>query len=149
MTAKRSLPTCLALGLLAGLAACGSGRDPRGITMDEAETFSAIGPDETVNFAGTEPFWGGTVSGTSLRYTTPENSDGVTVTVERFAGNNGLGFSGNLDGATFDLTVTPGDCTDGMSDRNYPFVVTLKLGEETRVGCAWTKATPFAGPKAP
>lgn len=137
-----------AFGLLALLAACAPAGDERGITKDETETFSAIGPDETVKFTGTEPFWGGEVSGLLLRYATPENSDGATIVVERFAGNNGLGYSGSLDGTTFDLTVTPGKCSDGMSERSYPFVATLKLGEELRQGCAWTEATSFDGPQA-
>ena len=146
MTIIRCLQIPVALGLLA---ACSPGGDERGITMDEAETFSAIGPGDTVKFAGTEPFWGGEVTGMTLRYTTPENIDGVTISVDRFAGNNGLGYSGNLDGVSFDLTVTPGQCSDGMSDRTYPFVATLRLGEETRQGCAWTGTTSFEGAEAP
>ena len=61
----------------------------------------------------------------------------------------GLGFSGTLDGAAFDMTVTPGACSDGMSDRTYPYTVTLKIGDDTREGCAWTDAQPFEGPEAP
>ena len=58
--------------------------------------------------------------------------------MRRFAGRNGLGLSGTLGDKTFDMTVTPGNCSDGMSDRTFPFVVTLKLGEEVRNGCGWT-----------
>ena len=82
-------------------------------------------------------------------YSTPENQEGETIAVRRFAGNNGLGFSGMFDGAPFDMTITPGACSDGMSDRTYPFTVTLKLGEEQRNGCAWTERTPFTGPANP
>ncbi|MFN2098810.1 COG3650 family protein [Altererythrobacter sp. MF3-039] len=139
----------LALGVT--LAACQPSADGRGdgITMDEAEAFDAIGPDETVEFAGTEPFWGGEVSGGTMRYTTPENIDGVEVAVERFAGNNGMSFSGEYEGQPLDMAVTPGGCSDGMSDRTYPFVVTLQIAGETRSGCAWTEASPFEGPEAP
>lgn len=98
---------------------------------------------------GTEPFWGGTISGTELVYARPENQQGRAIAVRRFAGNNGLGFSGSLDGAPLDLAVTPGACSDGMSDRTYPYTVTLKLGEEQRSGCAWTERTPFTGPENP
>ena len=145
------LPVSAASLPVLALAACQPADDPRGdgITMDEAEVFSAIAPEETVNFSGTEPFWGGEVSGAELRYSTPENIDGEVVAVERFAGNNGLSFSGELGGAALDLTVTPGECSDGMSDRTYPFVATLKLGEDTRHGCAWTEEAPFTGDEAP
>ena len=111
--------------------------------------FAAIAADETIRFTGTEPFWGGTVRAGELVYSTPENQDGETIAVRRFAGNNGLGFSGVRNGAPFDMTITPGACSDGMSDRTYPFAVTLRLGEEQRNGCAWTERTPFTGPAHP
>ena len=99
--------------------------------------YTADGAPVVIRFAGTEPFWGGQVAGTSLTYTAPDNLDGSVITVERFAGRGGLSFSGRLDGRTFDLAITPGDCTDGMSDRTYPLVATLQLGSEQRNGCAW------------
>ncbi|MCB2065940.1 MAG: hypothetical protein KDE15_04775 [Erythrobacter sp.] len=122
--------------LLAG--ACHSGQTA-GVPGDAGDTtpFHEIAADEVIRFAGTEPFWGGQVAGTSLTYTAPDNLDGSVITVERFAGRGGLSFSGRLDGRTFDLAITPGDCTDGMSDRTYPLVATLQLGSEQRNGCAW------------
>lgn len=111
--------------------------------------FAAIAADEAIRFTGTEPFWGGTVSSGQLVYSTPENQAGETIAVRRFAGNNGLGFSGRRNGAPLDLTITPGSCSDGMSDRTYPFTATLKLGEEQRNGCAWTERTRFAGSEKP
>ena len=69
--------------------------------------------------------------------------------VERFAGRGGISFSGELDGAELEMMVTPLACSDGMSDRAYPFTATLKLGEETRKGCAWTERQPFSGPDHP
>ena len=113
------------------------------------DPYDGIAADETVRFLGTEPFWGGETAGSTLTYDTPENPDGATITVERFAGNNGLSIAGDLESAPFDMVVTPGECSDGMSDRSYPFVVTLRIGEETRFGCAWTERQPFAGSEAP
>lgn len=111
--------------------------------------YGAIAADETIRFTGTEPFWGGTISAGEMVYSTPENQEGDTSAVRRFAGNNGLGFSGSLNGTPLDMTVTPGACSDGMSDRSYPFTVTLRLGDEQRSGCAWTDRTPFTGPTNP
>lgn len=117
---------------------------------DEATgVYTGIGTEELLRFTGTEPFWGGEVSGGRLVYTTPEEPDGTTVRVERFAGNNGLGFSGELENRRFDMAVTPGRCSDGMSDRTYPFIVTLRIGDEVRNGCGWTGDMPFTGPAAP
>lgn len=129
------------------LAAC----QPGGGSPDASptESFSGIADDEVIFLTGTEPFWGGEIKGDTALYTTPENQDGAKFEVERFAGNNGLGFNGAIEGRPFDLTVTPGECSDGMSDRTYPYTVTLLIGEEQRQGCAWTDAQPFSGPENP
>lgn len=110
-----------------------------------ATTFAQIGPDEAISLVGTEPFWGGTVARGNFLYTTPEVEAGETIAVRRFAGNNGLGFSGTLRGTSVDLAITPGNCSDGMSDRTFPFVATLRIGAEQRSGCAWTARHPFTG----
>lgn len=131
--------------LLLALAGCQSpaGDEP------SARPFDDIGAQETIRFTGTEPFWGGEARGDSLTYSTPEEPGGTTIAVRRFTGNSGLGLSGTLDGERFDMVVTRGSCSDGMSDRQYPFTVTLEIGEDARYGCAWTDTRPFTGPDAP
>ncbi len=132
--------------LLLGLAACTSGND----AIDpEGKTFDAVAPDEIVTLTGTEPFWNARIASGSATWTTPDNPDGTAFPVSRFAGNNGLGFSGTLDGKPFTATLTPGECSDGMSDRRYPFVATIALGGETLQGCGYTTMQPFTGPEAP
>lgn len=121
---------------IAMLAACGGGEDLPGDTRDTT-AYAGVSEDEVLRFAGNEPFWGGQVVGNSLTYSTPENIDGTTITVTRFSGRGGLGFNGVLDGNSFDLAITPGDCSDTMSDRSYPFFATLQIGGEQRNGCAW------------
>lgn len=140
------LPIVLIVPLL--IAACQT-ENGSGAPGTSAEGFTKIGEDETVEFTGTEPFWGGSVTGMKLTYTTPENIDGTTIAVKRFTGQGGLGYSGRLDGMAFDMTITPGACSDGMSDRTYPYTVTLRIADDTRRGCAWTQADPFEGPEAP
>ena len=143
------------LALSCALAACnssGGGNGNSGNLTSESRpgnAFSAIGEAEVLRFTGTEPFWGGTVSGKTLTYNTPENPDGIALPVERFAGNNGLSFNGAMGDQPFDMAVTLAACSDGMSDRTYPFTVTLRLSGEMRQGCGWTDAKPFEGPKAP
>jgi uncharacterized membrane protein len=113
------------------------------------EAYDGIAADETVRFTGTEPFWGGQVGNGSLTYNTPDNPDGATIAVERFAGRGGLSFTGTLEGAELEMMVTPLECSDGMSDRTYPFTVTLKIGDDLRNGCGWTERQRFTGPEAP
>jgi uncharacterized membrane protein len=148
--------------LFALLAACGGSASspssapsaapaatPTIATAEDTASYAGIAPDEVVHFTGTEPFWGGKVAGQALTYTTPENQTGEMVAVDRFAGRNGISFSGELDEMPFVLAVTPGKCSDGMSDRTYPFAVTLQVRGETRDGCAWTDKQAFTGPEHP
>jgi len=141
----RTLPLCFAAACTLTLAACQS--EP----ADESATepFSGIGDAETFHFTGTEPFWGGEVEGLTLKYSTPEDQDGTAIAIARFAGRGGASFSGMLDGQTFEMTATESECSDGMSDRTYPFTVTLEIGEETRNGCGWTDRHPFEGDENP
>ncbi len=98
------------------------------------EPFSAIAASEVLRFVGTEPFWGGELKADTLTFTSPGNPQGVDIAVKRFGGRNGMGLSGTFDGQAVDMTITPGACSDGMSDRQFPFTVMLKLGGETRQG---------------
>ena len=147
----RSTLTSSAVCVALLLSACSSGASsPAGSatkTFDAADTqpFAGIGSDEVVKFTGTEPFWGGHVSDDSLTYTTPDFQDGTTIPVSRFAGRNGVSFSGRLEGMPFVLALTPGKCTDGMSGREYPYVATLQVKGERRFGCAWTDKQSFGG----
>jgi uncharacterized membrane protein len=150
-------PTAAATAL--ALAACAPGGDSddgaptghaNGAAADVAPTasgqsnrpFSRIASEEIVHFTGTEPFWGGHVAFARLTYSTPEHPDGTTIAVDRFAGRGGVSWSGTYQGAPFSLAVTPGKCSDGMSDRRYPYVATLVVAGEQRNGCAWTEADP-------
>ncbi|ODU20709.1 MAG: hypothetical protein ABS87_09275 [Sphingomonas sp. SCN 67-18] len=146
-----SAPVLSALALLM-LAACHAAA-PEGAAVPgdrgDQHPFAGIAPGETVQFTGTEPFWGGAVTATQMTFRTPEKPNGQAVAVSRFAGRGGLSFSGTLDGAAFTLAITPGACSDGMSDRAYPLVATFQRGGETLNGCAWSAAHPFTGPAAP
>ena len=96
---------------------------------------------------GTEPFWSASVAGTKLSYTTPEDQQGKSIAVTRSDGATRATLSGILAGAKLALEVTPGKCSDGMSDRVYPFTATLTIGGETRHGCASAKAQMEREPK--
>lgn len=143
----------LLLAALALLSACQGERgltaDGEGVREGPGPAFTEIAAEEVLRFTGTEPFWGGEAMGAKLTYTTPENPQGTHIAVSRFAGNNGLSLSGKLGGQGFDMAVTQAPCSDGMSDRTYPFTVSLRIGGEERSGCAWTDKRPFSGAQAP
>ncbi len=120
----------------------------------DGAVYDAISPEASITAAGNEPFWGleiGPAKGGrhKARFTTPEDSIGREFYVTRFAGNNGLGFSGELTGVPLQVAITPGECSDGMSDRTYPFAATVAVGETTRLGCAYTSDASYKGPEAP
>jgi len=100
--------------------------------------WSGVGPAETLHFAGTEPFWGGEAADGRLTWKTPENQAGTRIAVSRFAGRNGMGLSGTLAGEPFEMAVSEASCSDGMSDRAYPFTVTVRTEGKTLRGCGWT-----------
>lgn len=132
-----------------GLAACHRPmQDVPGDSGDQ-RPWHGIADDEAVRFTGTEPFWGGEVSGTRLTYKTPDKPEGETIAISRFAGRGGLSFSGSLAAGPMTLAITPSKCSDGMSDRVYPFMATLQVGADVRQGCAWTDRQPYSGGAAP
>lgn len=143
----RRIPLRAALPLPLLLAAC-TPAQPDGIDP-EGKAFDAVGAQESINLLGTEPFWALRVEGQEGLWTTPENQSGTRFAVTRFAGNGGLGLSGTLEGKPLTATLTPGECSDGMSDRRFPFVATIALGGETLRGCGYTQSQPFTGPPAP
>lgn len=144
-------PHCLAAILVVALGACRASPSAEGAPGDADDNvpFALIAETETVRFVGTEPFWGGQVQGTALTYSTPEIPDGTDIAVTRFAGRGGVSWSGTYNGARFALAVAPGDCSDGMSDRLFPFLATLEVDGEQRNGCAWTESKPFRDQQAP
>lgn len=142
--------TIWAIGLCAGLAGCGSSSDA---ISNDPEPFSAIAPDEGLKLIGTEPFWNMTIGpsggGYEARFSTPEGeAPGSPFALQRFAGNNGLGFNGQMNGTNVQIAVTPGKCSDQMSDRAYAYFATIVMGDEMLSGCAMPLVpdTPNAAP---
>ncbi|MEL6528822.1 MAG: hypothetical protein AAGK01_09210 [Pseudomonadota bacterium] len=113
------------------------------------EPYDGISANETLYLLGTEPFWGFEINGESAEYSSPEELDGTTISLKRFAGNSGLGYSGEINDQPLQIAITPGDCSDGMSDRSYPFTATVTLGDSTLYGCGHTDSQPFTGDEAP
>ena len=86
---------------------------------------------------GTEPFWGADIDGRCVTYSWPERQSGVRLWTRFRQHGATVSYAGSLDGAPFGMNVRPqAGCSDGMSDRRYPLAVTLKIGSETRHGCA-------------
>ncbi|MEE4152759.1 MAG: hypothetical protein V2I27_01220 [Erythrobacter sp.] len=121
----------------------------------EGRVFDRIAPDAAINLNGTEPFWSLAIApsiadeGYTATYSTPEDIEGTSFAATRFAGNNGLGFSGALQEQPVQIAITPGECSDGMSDRTYPYTASVRIGETLLEGCGSTSEEPFTGPASP
>lgn len=136
-------------------ASCLPGCSPSDSIDDDGRIFEGIAPEEAISLIGTEPFWNMEIAPHksagefTARYGTMERPGDVTFPLNRFAGNNGLAFSGEWDGKSVQIAITPAECTDQMTGRDYPFAATLAIGDDVRLGCAYTDRQGFSGPQAP
>ena len=85
---------------------------------------------------GNEPFWSVEARGGTLVFKTPENQAGVTLQGRRVPSLVGTVILGQGEGGEFHLGITPGECSDGMSDRTHAYAATFILGDRTYKGCA-------------
>ena len=88
---------------------------------------------------GTEPFWSVEVLSGQLRYSSPEQLDGITFAATSTSFGGGSRYTGTMDGAKVTLTIAPGKCSDGMSDQVYAYTAALTIGEQAMRGCARLK----------
>lgn len=94
-----------------------------------------VDPLQIFRAFGTEPFWNVNVEDATLTYTTPEDQAGVVMQGARRAVEGGVEVTGTHAGKPFVLTVTAGDCNDGMSDNQYTLVSTFRYGDIDYKGC--------------
>jgi uncharacterized membrane protein len=83
---------------------------------------------------GTEPFWGVRMTQTELVLSRPDRP-------ELRVANPGPKMEGKsavwaAPGGELELTLTPTHCSDGMSDRDYPYAAVVVAGGQTLSGCA-------------
>lgn len=143
MAALRILVSIL-LGLNAlSLSACTQAGE------EVVEIYDGIASDDAISLLGNEPFWTIAIKNEALIFSAPDLPDDIETQVVRFAGNGGLSFSGELDGKAIIAMVTPGECSDSMSDRTYPFTATVQWGDSALEGCGYTQQHPFIGEENP
>lgn len=94
--------------------------------------------------SGTEPFWGVTVSRRGIVYTTPDAKPRTFPFVAPIAAQGrpiDLVRVYRLQGQPNQMLIIKKvtACSDGMSDRQYPYSATLILGNTVQEGCAMKK----------
>jgi len=93
-----------------------------------------------IDGAGTEPFWALAIDRQAVRYSSPDEPAGRSGTVVRVGAHGRLVLSGTLAGESLRAELTRETCSDGMSDRVWPFRLAVTLGARTLSGCAAPRA---------
>jgi len=85
---------------------------------------------------GTEPFWNLQVKGATMVLSQPDPIPTVTATNAVLAATSGKAvWTGQTGAAPMVVTMTAGACSDGMSDRAYPYSAEVQVGELVLKGC--------------
>lgn len=96
--------------------------------------------------SGTEPFWRVDIKGTDIVLTRPD-APAVTATNAGLAATDAAAtWTAQAGAAAVTVTVTAGECSDGMSDLKYSYTAQVVWGGETLKGCGFpTAAQPREG----
>lgn len=92
---------------------------------------------QPITALGTEPFWSVKVEGTTLTLTRPD-APPVAFTAPGAAIQSGRAtwVAKADDGAQLTLTIYASECSDGMSDRVYPWAAEVAVLNQDLRGCA-------------
>jgi uncharacterized membrane protein len=86
---------------------------------------------------GNEPFWSVNIDANGLRFSSPEDSAGVSFpAVEPVAHGDTLQWTSKSEHGQIMVSIWPDSCSDGMSDRVWSHASTVKLNETWYHGCA-------------
>lgn len=103
-------------------------------TPTKVEEFTAV---------GTEPFWSVTINRNGIVYSTPDAKNiKYSYTAPKAASSRPLDLvrvyklTGKTNGF---VVIKKGSCSDGMSERVYPYDATVILGNQVLEGCAYKK----------
>lgn len=120
------------------LAACDAPLGSNENAPPPADAPMTVGPDYGGDFdaVGTEPFWALKIRAASMTLARPDQADVATANPGvRADGDQGV-WDGTAGEQRLVLRLTPGDCSDGMSDRRYGYSAEVWIDGETLRGCA-------------
>ena len=86
---------------------------------------------------GTEPFWGLDIDSTGLRFRTPEDTMGIRwPPLTPMVRGDTVRWVGETERAAVDARIWGARCSDGMSDRVWPYTAVVRIDSTTYRGCA-------------
>lgn len=142
---RAAAPIAIALMLAACEAPMGSTEQ----APPPADAPVTVGPDYSGDFdaLGTEPFWNVKVRAGGMTLARPDQPEVATANPGvRVDGEQGV-FDATVGEQRLVLRLTPGDCSDGMSDRRYGYAAEVWIDGETLRGCADKTRNLTAQPK--
>lgn len=126
----------LAAGL--GLVACSS-EPVAPERVDAVSSLNGIALDQPLKARGNEPFWGVDITADTLRYSGADRQELVAIHDGPLVQGTLATWRGTTpEGQTLVLTLIATECSDTMSDRIYPLIARLEVGDESLNGCAAT-----------
>lgn len=98
---------------------------------------SASATEKSYNCIGTEPFWNVKVEASGIRFQLA-GEDAVTYPYKA-ASRQGAAqvYETTAQGSRLKVSITQEGCSDGMSDTQYPYKVTVEKDGTTYQGCAF------------
>ncbi|WP_022683663.1 hypothetical protein [Sphingobium bisphenolivorans] len=105
--------------------------------VKQTASLPAAASDNSYYAIGTEPFWAVTVRGSSASIDRADKEP-ARVIVSRAEEDGNVRYNGE----GFTMTVTPGPCSDGMSDAVWSDRVTISFGDNVVKGCGGRRDDP-------
>ncbi|WP_369058155.1 hypothetical protein ABOZ73_10795 [Caulobacter sp. 73W] len=100
-----------------------------------AQTATLPVPD-AVDALGTEPFWAVMIDAEQIALTRPDHPPVTAPNAGPVRTASAARWEASTAQGKLKLTVTAGPCSDGMSDRTYPFKAQADIGGRILKGCA-------------
>lgn len=99
-------------------------------------TIAQLAAVEHLDAVGAEPFWDLELIGTKAIYNDPVDQNKKSFTATRSVEGEFLVLRGMMDGKKVTARIRAAPCSDGMSEREFSFEISLKIGEGLLQGCA-------------
>jgi len=102
------------------------------------DTSATVSTAEPLRALGTEPFWALDIDSTGLHFKTPADTTGTRFppnAPSTVAGDT-LVWMAETGSSAINVHIWPARCSDGMSDRVYPWTAIVRVAGTEYHGCA-------------
>ena len=121
---------------------------PAAAPAEPSHRLAGVDLGQPVKAVGNEPFWSVMLDGTTMTYggldrpeqRAPQPAPRIQGTIATFTGQT-------ASRKALKVTLIATECSDGMSDRTYPLVARVEVGDETLTGCAAANASFTTAPE--